>query len=245
MNVDIVNPEELFEDTESMNEVDASLVLDGARTPSPAVIMAARNLSVMLLSSKPLSLASTIAHFADKGGSPPHVANAMVDLLERKIADATPDELNGLVQEAKVVGVWTFIKPAIMARNDALSEQISKYTNLDALIAILPTLATSANWLPGPIFAATTDALRQMATVANITVLDRIAETALIWRMKGRIKDSLIARNRELVKEIATKYIENGGWRLHKGSERVWVDRPMKALRLEARGYEFVVESTA
>lgn len=237
-NVDTTNPELLLEE-----ELDAQYILTGERTVPPEVVAAARNLARLLIAESPIELARTIAFFAFNGGATPAVGNAMIELLEARIEEATPDELNDIVREAKLADVWTFIKPAIMARNEQVASQVRGYRNMDALEEFLSGLATDGeSWLPGPVYMELGDHLRQLAKEADITLLDAIAELAGRWRLKGKIRDALSKRNSQLIASLQASRL-GAGYALKKGNKSLLVENPMRALRLMASGYELVEKS--
>jgi hypothetical protein len=236
-NVHTENPESLLE-----KNLDAEYVLNGERTPSPSMVAAARNVANLLIEKDPLALALMIDHFAEHGGSTPTVDNAMVDLLEHKIREATPDRLSSLVQEAKVAGVWTSIKPVILKRNDDLATQVEEYNNLEALQVFLESVATSDSiWLPGPVFSATAARLRQLAREApTVTRLDRIMEMARLWRMPDKVRKVVASCNAAFIASIVPFRTPDGRYRLHRGSERRLVEKPLVVVKMVEAGWTLV-----
>lgn len=235
--IDVTNPELLLED-----DLDARFILTGERTVPVEVVAAARNLARLLIAESPVGLARTIAFFAHNGGATPAIGNAMVDLLQKKIIECTPDQLNDIVHEAKVAGVWFFVKPAIMARNDMIAEQVDDYHNMAALDMFLGQLATdSENWLPGPVYVKLEEHLRQLAQEADITLLDAIADLASKWRLKSKIRKTLSARNKQLIASLPAASRPAGGYVLRRGGHSLLATSPLQVLRLVADGYEIEV----
>ena len=233
MNADVTNPEELL-----VNDGTAEYALDGI-VPSPEIEAAARNLARELIKTNPLALAKTISYFAEYGGAPPNISNAMVDILFGKILNATPDQLTALAKQARDSGVWEFVLPAMQHRNDVLAESLLKYTNVAAIDELLDTVSLGEAWVPSPIYHAGIKVLRQLAKVADITKLDAIAEVATAWRMKTKVMPAVSDRNWELTKSIA-KYETPYGYAMRNGSHSVAVEKPLDALRKEAHGYKFI-----
>jgi hypothetical protein len=236
-NIDTANPEDLLENGE-----DAHYLLTGeveVKPPSLEVIAASRNLARLLIEQSPLALSKVIAHYAEVGGLAPTTSNAMVSLLENKVMDASPDQLNDLVSEAKHHGVWPFIKPMVQARNEHVAKQLEEYTNVSALDMVLEQMATtSSQWIPAPVYEKAVTVLRQLAKDANIVKLDEIVNVASKWRMKPKVMSQVIARNRALVDALAIHDC-GVGYPMRREHESLLVTSAFRALRMEASGYVF------
>jgi len=234
------NPETLLE-----SGISASMLLTGEPAKlaaSPSLRQAADNLAIVLMKCQPLGLALLLEEFSEHGGHTPSVGNAVVELLSKKVMEASPDEINSLVVEAKKEHVWQWIKPTVLARNEQLAEDVLAITNLDALDLYLEQVATStgdAPWLPGPVYEAAVVVARQLATKANITLLDKIGDLSWRWRIKSKVSDALRKRHYQLVDSIAKFYCGNG-YIMKEGTKSMLVDNPGRALRLEQRGLVFV-----
>ena len=234
-NVDQTDPAELLEET-----LDTGLVMTGTRTPGQQAVRASRNLARLLLDQNPIALAKTIEHFAEYGGAPPNVSNAMISLLRQKIFDCTPDQLNAVVQQAKAEGLWEYVKVYVNERNDMLAEQMEEYTNAAALENFMLSVeVTETGWIPAPIYQRGIKMLRQMATVATLSKLDLIVQIATKRNMKFRVMPSVKDRNSALIETIVA-FRKPWGYGMRRGHEQKLVQNPMAALRMRDSGYEFI-----
>jgi hypothetical protein len=235
-----MNPEDLLE-----NGQPASMLLAGEpakQKASKSLQLAARNLAIVLLDSEPLALARLLEEFSESGGHTPAIGNTVVELLEKKIKEASPDEINALVVEAKEHFVWQWVKPAVLARNELLAKAVIAITNPEALDLYLEQVATSTGdspWLPGPVFDAAVTVVRQLVNKANILQLDRLGDLAWRWRIKPKVSNDLRRRHNALVDSIA-KYNCGNGFVMQHGTKSMLVENPNRALRLAHRGYSFV-----
>jgi len=234
-----MNPETLMENGESA----ASLLgLPEPVLASASLELAARNLARILLDSSPIALARLLDNFAENGGHTPAVGNATIDLLNRKVVEASPDEINGIVAQAKAEHVWQWIKPSVMARNDELAKRVTEITNPDALDTYLRQVALTTGdspWLPGPIYDAAARVVRQLATTADILQLDMLGNLAWEWRFKKKVSNALRERHDALLHSIA-KYSQGNGYVMKHDTKTILVDTPSRALRLAQRGFQFV-----
>jgi hypothetical protein len=233
-NVDDTNPEDLLASGEP-----ASMVLAGEQPASPEFQAAALNLGTMLIKMDALVLAGLVTHYADKGGLPASVSNVMVKILEQKIKDSEPDALNLLISEAKRIHVWPLVKAAVLQRNEEIAQEVLECDSLEALAERLPLIATSSDWLPGPVYQAASHVLCSLAEQAGIAGLDAVVELAKSWRLLRAVLPVVKQRNNELIAEIE-QYKATTGYVMQQGSHKMLVDNPLRALRMADSGYEFI-----
>jgi hypothetical protein len=233
-NADTMNPEDLLLASEQASE------LDGEQPASPEATAAAYNLGRVLQEIDPIALASLVVHYANEGGIPASASSILTQELERKIGNATPDELNFLISDAKARHVWPLVKTFVLERNEEIAQDVMEIASLVTLKAHLPVIATSTNWLPGPVYQAAAHVLCSLAEqAAGIGQLDAIAETAKEWRLLRSVIPVIKQRNSELVAAIQDCKATTG-YVMQRGSQKILVENPLRALRMGEAGYEFV-----
>lgn len=214
----------------------------GIDTSSSEVEAAARNLARVLMKSSPVAIATLIDQYSVDAHSSQDVRNGMALILQHKIEEATPDQLEKVIAEAKSEGVWHLVRPVVMKRNEKLAEHLSRFMNIEAVVDFLQgTATTEGKWLPGPLYDAAGIALVAIAEQATVTVLDRVMEVAREFRLNGMVAPVAAKRNRYLIGSLPET--NEPFYRLHNDSgakEIIEAGKPLQVLRRLEDGFHLV-----
>jgi hypothetical protein len=168
-----------------------------------------------------------------------YLGRHMSKLIAKKVWDATPEQLEDIIQEAKASGddVWNEVRKIVQRRNDLIASQVAGYTNLDALDALLTSVAKQdGRWLPRPVYDAAKKVVSSMVADANMTTLDKIGDFAAKWRFSHEINQALRNRDGHLVRAV-DRYKTLIGYTLRSGSRQMAVENARKAIRMVESGY--------
>jgi len=172
----------------------------------------------------------------------PMLSSHLVELLKKKIWDATPDQLEDVVQEAKAEGrdVWQKVRLAVMQRNEYQASQVGTCNNVPAMDMMLKSMAKSGTlWLPRPVYDAMIETLRKMISTATMTQLDVIGDFVGAWRCRGVLLEDIKARDKTLVRSVS-RYEKTFGYVVRSGARQELVDKARRALRMVENGWSFV-----
>jgi hypothetical protein len=219
-NVDTTNPETLLIEGHTSKELFTDL--------SDSDVLAA------VRKDTPINIASLLAYHQEEIES--QLAQGIVQVLVDKINEATPDQLENIVDEAQAIGrpVWLEVRPHLMKRNNDIAKRVSEATNLAGMELICNSVAKvngDIKWVPKPVYNAIKENLEARIATANLTQLDDLAQVAHRWRLWTALSDTIKARDAYLLNK-ASVYQQFSGYVVQNEAKRKLIDSIREAIRM-------------
>jgi len=171
------------------------------------------------------------------------IVSDIEQVIVQKVWDATPDELEELVEQAKDNKVWNSrVKAAVQRRNQMQVRAIKECHNLEMLDTMLTAMArTRDGWLPASVYEAAKENLAKRIETATMTELDTISSLAGRWRVRHALLPAIKERDAALIRTLSRAEVI-GGYVLKTGTRKQLIEKPRKALRLIDTGKWSAVE---
>lgn len=194
------------------------------------------SLASELASASPVALASMLAANQNLAQ---HIVDDVEKLIIEKVWQATPDELEVIVQQAKAEQVWNSrVKAAVMKRNEMQATAVRNCKNLHALDIILYAVSKKGDgWLPAKVYHAAIENVRGWIKEATMSELDELSDLASKWRFKHAVLPDIKERDAALIRSLsrAEKVRGDGsvaGYALKSGERQKLVENARRALRM-------------
>lgn len=226
LDVVVTDPEEMIGEGYSADEL-----LNGGLTDEQINELAAE-----LAKASPTALAKMLACNQNLAQ---HIVDDVEKRIVQKVWEATPDELEVIVEQAKQEKVWSGrVKAAVMRRNEMQATAVRNCKNLAALDVILYAVAKGDDgWLPATVYHAAIKNVRGWIKEANMSELDDLSDFASKWRFKHAVLPDIKERDAALIRSLsrAEKVRGDGsvvGYALKSGARQELVNNARRALRM-------------
>ncbi len=227
-NIDVTNPEDLL-----LGEVQPAEMFDD--------FMSARELADIFEGTTVVNIGKVLIEYGDI--LPEKPKDGIGKLLARKVYEATPDELQGICDEAKRQGVWYIVSRHVMERNNKHARAVYKCETLESFDMMLTSIAkTGSRWLPKCVYHTAGKVLeRFVLDTDRVTDIDEIQDMADRWRLLGEIRRLVASQDQALIRAIK-RHKNSFGYRVKSGARHEVIESGARALRMVESG-EWIFES--
>lgn len=229
MNISTMNPEELLEQGYTSKQLFG--------TPTREEI----SLAKAIKKASATAIGKILAEYQQQLNENVELENHLANLLKAKVEEATPDELEDVVQEAKRAGreVWHKVRIHVMERNERLANQVRQAENVASLDLLTEATARADGWVPRAVYEAGIEVAEKLIEDANLTQLDQIAEFAHKRHMWSALAKSIKARDAALIRKV-NRYEKTFGYVVKSGARQQLVTNVRKAIRMvETEKWQF------